>query len=587
MWRWCWLLIWLPKLSAQIDTAGGRDCALPPVFIEGEAPLRQKRWRRDSLGWPAVGPHLLHLLSQTEGIYLRDYGGQGSLKTLSIRGMGAPLSAITFQGLPLRAPTLGIINLAPFYLSGLQEVTFSPGGDLSTSAGAIGTLHLRWKPTTRRAMLAWQAAAFGEIATEALLERPHHLLQAAALSTRNAYPFSVPEKGRREAPYRYLQATYTYHKNHLHWTSWYFHSEQVIPPPVVIGASTGPPEYLAQSQLLHSAEYATPSFTVRLQHHYESLSHQDALQFHSYSYLHTLQGQVEKTYTLTPLRLGSSLYAAWDYVRSNRMAVEFRPFPTIHQSEVAFIQTLTYPLPKGYLRAEGRWTAFTRFPPQGSLLLRALWQGIGIELLRGVRFPSLWERYWIGYGNPTLRPEESLQAQLFYETQRGPWTVYGAIFLAQTRHRIVTLPLSPVRWQAYSLGYVESLGAEGRISYQGRSLRTWLSGTALVAREYSFTAGIQLPYTPPYTAAAGLVWAKRPFLLIVQVQYVSWRLSSLAATPSSVLPPYILPSLALRYSTPSYRIEMGAENLTNTSYQVLQGYPMPGRRAYLRWEATW
>jgi hypothetical protein len=151
-------------------------------------------------------------------------------------------------------------------------------------------------------------------------------------------------------------------------------------------------------------------------------------------------------------------------------------------------------------------------------------------------------------------------------------------FWAQARDRIVTVPLSPVRWQAYSLGYVRSYGAEGRLSWKGKWLHGWVSSTYLVAREYSFTQGSLLPYTPPYLVSFGGGYRRQTWQLLYQGQYVSWRLNSLAGGASSLLRPYLLHDLLFRYLTKAYLLELRIENVTNVSYQVIQGYPMPGRR---------
>jgi len=581
-------LIWLPELlTAQVtDTTGGREVSLPPVSIEGERPLRVKRWTLDSTGWATVGNHLSQLLSQTEGVYLRDYGGQGSLKTLSIRGMGAPLTAVSLQGLPLRAPTLGLINLAPFFLPALKEVAFSPGGNLTLSPGAIGFLSLRWHPTENRTRIGWRLARYGEAFIYTHHETPTYLLQVSALSALNRYPFSEPASGLREgAEYRYLQSTWAYRRSGIQITGWGYASQQSIPPPVLVGAPVAPSEALRQHFLSHTGELNLPGGHLLFQHTIEGLTYTDRFGQVSWSRLHTLQAQIAQQKVISPWTGGYTLYGAIDYVESNRMAKGFVSFPRIWQGEGALTAYFQWQRSRAYLRGEGRLTALSRFPLQGSALLRAGWRAFGVEIMRGVRFPSLWERYWVGYGNPTLRPEQSIQLQAFVEKSWKNWQVYGAAFLAQTRHRIITVPLSPVRWQAYSLGYVESYGAEGRLTFQQRGLLLWGAGTLLLAREYSFTQGGLLPYTPPYAAGVGGLYRHRRWRLLYQAQYVSWRSSSLAPSRYTLLQPYLLHSASFSYIRSKWALELGIENATDATYQVIQGYPMPIRLFYLSWTA--
>ncbi|MCS7153260.1 MAG: TonB-dependent receptor [Bacteroidia bacterium] len=587
MWRWFWRLIWLPELifSQTRDTTGGREYALPPLFIEAERSLRQKRWGVDSLGWLAVGEHLSALLAQTEGVYLRDYGGQGGLKTLSVRGMGAALTAISFQGLPLRAPTLGIVNLAPFFLPGLHHVTFTPGGNLTLSPGAIGILSLSWHPTQHRRAFGWRTAQYGEIMGYVLHETPSSLFQLSGLSALNRYPFTVPERGWREnADYRYLQSTWAYRRGPWQVTGWGYASGQFIPPPVLVGAAGGPAEQLRQQLLAHTLEVLVPHGSLRLQHLWELVNHTDAFQQQGKSHLHTVQLQLQQAWGDASFLAGYSLYFASDHVRSNRTALGYMPLPSLGQQEGALTAFLQWQKPSTYFRAEGRLTSLTRFSLQTSFLLRTGWRAIGIEIMRGIRFPSLWERYWIGYGNPSLPPEQSHQVQAFVEKALRRWHLYLAGFWTQTRNRIVTVPLSPVRWQAYSLGYVESIGAEGRLEYRASHLQTWLAGTLLSAREYSFTDGGPLPYTPPYLLSGGIMYARKRYRLLYQTQYVSWRTSSLTLSRYTLLAPYHLHGISFAYVGKGWRVEIGAENLLQASYQVIQGYPMPPRSFFIRWE---
>lgn len=589
MWRWCWRLIWLPEIlrAQNADTTGGKVHALSPVLIEAEYSVRIKRWQIDSTGWVAIGPHLSHLLNQIEGVHLRDYGGQGGLKTLSIRGMGAPLTGVTFQGLPLRAPTLGLVNLAPFFLPALREVSFTPGSDLSASPGAVGILSLSWHPRYRQYHVGWRIAEYGEALVYGAFETPRGLVQASALTAMNRYPFTEPAKGIREsADYRYIQGAWAYRHKGVQITGWGFGSWQFIPPPVLLGTAGGPLEQLAQRFLAHTIESHTPLGELRVQHLTEMVSHTDAFGQMGWSRLHTMQGQLQRRWQYKTIIGAFTLYGAADKVRSNRMARGFELLPAIAQYEGALTNFLFWSKSTFYARGEARLTFMSRFPPQLSLLMRAGWRTLGIEMMRGVRFPSLWERYWVGYGNPALSPEQSGQIQVFAEKSWRACRVYVAAFMAQTQNRIVTIPLSPVRWQAYSLGYVESLGGEGRIEYCQRKIRLWLSATFLSAKEYSFSTGGILPYTPPYLLNWGAQYRTLRWQVRYQAHYTSWRTSSLAPSRYTILPPYSLHAVSWMYMRDYWQIEIGSENLFSTPYEVIKGYPMPPRQIYLHWSAT-
>ncbi len=530
------------------------------------------------------GTQVVQLLAQAEGLYLRDYGGHGSLKTVSLRGMGAPLTAVSFQGLPLRQPQLNLVDLAPFYLVGLKEVRFSPSARLDASPGAIGLIEFRLRPQTPSARIGWWVGSFGEVGTYAAWERPKWLMQGAALSAENRYPFREPVAGLREnAQYRQVQGAFVWSPPKWTFTTWGYHSSQAIPGPVVIGAPLSPPEALTQSHLLQTLAYEAGSWQAQAQGQLQHLRHVDRFGETAFSRLFSWQGQLRRSFQLGKSSMEAGVYEAYDWIESNRMGVGYRPLTQLDQIEAALWGSWGHTWGPLLLRTEVRLSYLSRYAllPSGKVLLR--WGVWGLEGLRGIRFPSLWERYWIGYGNPSLQPEKTFQLQLFLEKSVRSFKLYGATFWAQTRDRILTVPLSPVRWQAYSLGFVESQGLEGRLTWQKGPLHLWVAGTYLVARDYSLTKGQLLPYTPPYIGLAGARYARGRFHLSYFTQYVSWRLNSLAGL--AVLPPYWIHTLALRYTRTDYRIEVRAENLTQASYQVIQGYPMPGRRLVVSIEA--
>jgi len=588
LWRWCWLLTWLADLllAQAPDSIREKLTPLPEVLIQEQLTLRTKRWEADKTGWPLTGGQVAQLLAQVEGLYLRDYGGHGSLKTVSLRGMGAPLTAVRFQGLPLRQPQLGLVDLSPFYLAGLKEVRFSPTAHLEASSGAIGLIEFWLRPEASSARTGWWVGSFGEVGAHTVWERPRWLVQGAALSAENRYPFQEPVAGLREhAQYRQVQGALVWSGRPWTLTTWGYHSGQAIPGPVVIGASTSPPEELYQSHLIQSLTYEKGPWQGDLQGQLQYLKHLDRFREPAFSRLLSWQGQVRRSFQVKKSHIEAGLYAAYDRVESNRLAVGFRPLSSLDQGEAALWGSFMRSWGPWVVRTEGRLSWLSRYPllPSVKALLR--WGPWGLEAMRGIRFPSLWERYWVGYGNPTLQPEKTFQIQVFLEKIFRSFTVYGAAFWAQTKDRILTVPLSPVRWQAYSLGYVESHGLEGRLTWQPGSFQLWVAGTYLVARDYSLTAGQLLPYTPPYLGLGGLAYTWGPFSFSYGVQHVSWRLNSLAGLET--LPPYGLHTLSLRYTRKAYRIELRAENLTNVSYQVIQGYPMPGRRIVVGIETLW
>ncbi len=61
------------------------------------------------------------------GVSIKDYGGIGGLKTVSVRGLGANHTAILFDGIQINDAENGQVDLGRFNLNNLQEITLYNG----------------------------------------------------------------------------------------------------------------------------------------------------------------------------------------------------------------------------------------------------------------------------------------------------------------------------------------------------------------------------------------------------------------------------------------------------------------------------
>ena len=61
------------------------------------------------------------------GVTLQDYGGIGGLKTVSVRGLGAKHTDVTYDGLSLTDAQSGQTDLSRFSLAGVDGITLSVG----------------------------------------------------------------------------------------------------------------------------------------------------------------------------------------------------------------------------------------------------------------------------------------------------------------------------------------------------------------------------------------------------------------------------------------------------------------------------
>lgn len=66
-------------------------------------------------------------LNRLPGVNLRDYGGAGGLKTVSVRGLGAKHTGVMYDGIPLSDARSGEIDLSRYHINNLKNISLSTG----------------------------------------------------------------------------------------------------------------------------------------------------------------------------------------------------------------------------------------------------------------------------------------------------------------------------------------------------------------------------------------------------------------------------------------------------------------------------
>ena len=103
-----------------------------PVAVTSVAPVQHvSRETIERLGYAGV-PDVLKYMS---GVNVRDYGGVGGLKTVSVRGMGAKHTAVSYDGVLVSDVQSGVVDLGRYPLNNLSAVTLAMG------LGGDGALH--------------------------------------------------------------------------------------------------------------------------------------------------------------------------------------------------------------------------------------------------------------------------------------------------------------------------------------------------------------------------------------------------------------------------------------------------------------
>ncbi len=232
---------------------------------------------------------------------------------------------------------------------------------------------------------------------------------------------------------------------------------------------------------------------------------------------------------------------------------------------------------------------------------------------RSYRLPSFNDLYYSLMGNANLVPEAALQAgaDVRLAFRPGTWQLDLRIspYYNRVSNKIVAIPtLSQFRWTMLNVGLVDITGADVKAS------ASWHSGPwrASWTLRYTFqqaldqttpgsqTWGNQIPYIPRHSGSVTVGFGWKDLAFTWDSSFTGARWSRTANTPDYYLAPWSLSSAAVQYTLPfsergarraaagrALLLGVTIDNVFNTPYQIVQGYPMPGLNAQLSATFRW
>lgn len=216
---------------------------------------------------------------------------------------------------------------------------------------------------------------------------------------------------------------------------------------------------------------------------------------------------------------------------------------------------------------------------------------------RVFRMPTFNDMYYTFIGNASLQPEwvDQVDLGLTYRYQQGgkvleTWGIQADAYYNYVTNKIVSVPAAnPFRWQMMNVGKVRIIGVDVTADVGLRLHKDWTLG---VKGMYTFTRaqditnpnspyyGGQIPYTPWHSATALLQAGYKGWHLHYSFMYTGERYAQSANIPSNYVEPWFTHDLSIgttfSHKNMDYFISADINNLSNTQYEVVRNYPMPG-----------
>ncbi|GHA69570.1 TonB-dependent receptor [Pontibacter akesuensis] len=547
-------------------------------------------------------------------LYFKSYGASG-ISSVAFRGTNASQTAVLWNGLNIAPATLGQTDFATLPVTGFGDVAVQYGPAAANyGSGAIGGAVLLSSPEYNQEGFSGDVKLevgsferyFGSGSLGYSGRKLKYGLSLYGLQAENNYHFKdLSRFGTPEARQQHAAVAQYGTTQDLAWEispktsvalhGWYTFADRELQP--AMGSADTDANQLDESLRL-MAEFKHDSWlgqTAVKAAYFNDYLHYTDRSTDSESDVDTYQLQAEQTYTYGrrwSLRGGLNLqyfqatndgYAGQqDEVRASAFALfRYDPVEPLQISlnlRQAFVEGYNPPLTPSF--------GFNYKPFNNELL------ALKGNISASYRVPTLNDRFWIGAGNPDLRPEKGWNYELGLgnRTDLG-WTILqteATAYLMQIDNWLQWSPDETGRWRPANLQKVESKGVElsssatstlGQLQLQTTAAYTYTSSEQVEVYEGTGDKGKQLMYVPLHKALLSTEARYKNWSLLGNLNYTGLRYTSNSETAS--LDDFLLLNFALskNLSLGQHRLllTLRADNATNAVYQTMAYRAMPPR----------
>lgn len=580
-------------------------------------------------------------LHRMPGINLRDYGGAGGVKTVSVRGFGAKHTGVSYDGIMLSDCQSGEIDLSRYSLDNVENISlvvgdndeiFIPARNVSTPATlSIQTIGVPSSDTDPHLTTQLKVGSFGYVSP--FLRYEQNFSNKFAFSAVGEYTYAE-----NDYPYSIKNITLTMHdrrtnsrmnsghgevnfvwninsNNRLSGKAYYYDNDRQLPGQIHYYVNVSKEtlhDRNAFGQMMYQTFWTNNlSFKWYGKYNWYASSYRDPL--YTGGVMDADYWQRE-AYTSAALLYSPNEYWAFDYSAdyffnnlNSSLTTDTRPYRhSILQSATAKyrnhrLNVLARLLYSSFLNnaKEGEESDdMQRLSPslsfsyklleEQNLYVRASYKNI-------FRAPTFNENYYFHYGSPDLKPESTDQYNIGVtwsagEGQKTSWQITMDGYYNHVKDKIIAIPYNMFIWRCVNVGKVRTLGAEVTTQFihhfNEKHALTWMGSYSLQDSENrtlpgSATYGLQLAYTPKHTGSMTISYENPLVNLSLNGQGVSSRWANNEHYESTDINGYWDTNLSAyrSFSFGKHTIEgrFDIKNLFDQQYEIVRFYPMPGR----------
>lgn len=634
-------------LQAQqvTDTITGKTHDIPEVAVKARRvppsfsasiPLQQmNKTDLERLGISEVADAIRHF----SGVSVKDYGGIGGLKTVSVRSLGAQHTAVSYDGVAVSDCQSGQVDISRFSLDNVSELTLNIGQSdniyqtarMFASAGALSieTARPDFSEQPFQLFANLKTGSYG-LANPSLLyaqkltDRLSISAYADYLRADGNYSFKLKNGNQEIDSKRNNSDIETYRaevnayatlsdRQDLKAKFYLFDSERGLPSGVIYDNP------YAAERLYDRNYFGQLKYENRFSHQWKLQTSGKFNYSWNRHYNNEASGITDYRYRQTEAYLSATLWHSPAEGLSFSLAQDF----AYNYLSATFPQC-QYPKRYTYLTAVATHYKNEHFSATASLLNTYITEEVrngeasanrkrlspAVSLSwkpfdLGLRFrasykdmfrnPTFNDQYYQIVGNTHLKPESGHQFNVgttFTASSLGILDYLNLsvdAYYGRLKNKIAAVPTMFI-WKMMNIGKAETIGIDVNLAIEKeltRNYKLYLTGA------YSFMQAEdisdrnskywrnQLIYTPKHSGSSSLT-LENPYVNITyHLTYASERYTMSQNMAEYRIKPYTDHGVSLSHSfawkKQSLRIQVDALNLSNKNYEIVRFYPMPGR----------
>lgn len=583
-------------------------------------------------------------LQYIPGILVKDYGGIGGLKTISVRSLGAAHNTIFYNGLPLMNSQNSSIDLGKISIENIDKINFYQSQPVNIllpakafSSGSITEIKTAGFDSTikTKSVFGFTAGSFNTlgfmVAGKYLITKKLQLnVLAQTINSRGNYYFDSYEVGGKKQ--RRINSDVKSQQleidlstaNEMNFKLFFYHSERGIPGSVILYNSISRQRsddiiffiqgfkklnISTKDQILLSGklgyditDYTDPDYpnsagglrnTFHQQQGYFSIAYTRKVSSKlKFAYASDLG--IEKLFRTDVFDANFKDPLRFTYLNNLTTVLNLKNFE--------FRGNLLSSIYKDKLKGSQGGPSVSRITPAFSAIYNIGRASIRFFYKDIFRVPNFNDLYFTNVGNANLKPENVKSYNLGFTLNHTSSGMINNVefsadaFINNVTDKIVAVPRQNLfQWTMLNIGKAEIKGIDNGLRLRFKRIN---SLDINLMASYSFQQAIdksdkssslyntQLPYVPIHSGSAGILLTMKKLSVGYNLLFSGNRYRLGTPSRENLVEGFGIQDIFLGYSLTVKRaeskIQFSINNIANKNYEVVRYYPMPGINFRLR-----